>query len=354
MAFPNLSFDRMVVLTHPGDGSDRLFLALQEGCIVVFPNDEDVSSAELFLDIRDRVSRANYEEELLGLAFAPDYANSGYFYVYYSAAVPRRSVVSRFTVSAGNPNRSDSSSEEEILVVNQPFGNHNGGNLVFGPDGYLYIGLGDGGSGGDPQGHGQNPQTLLGAILRIDPGTPGDGLAYSVPGDNPFVGVAGFREEIWAYGFRNPWRFSFDSQTGELWVGDVGQNRWEEVDNVVKGGNYGWTVMEGPQCFRPSQSCDQTGLELPIASYPNPGQGCSITGGYVYRSTRLASLTGAYIYGEFCSGSIWLLRHDGQELTEHALLVGSPLQISSFGEDQRGELYILSFDGRVYRLASAE
>ena len=353
VAFPNLNFQRMVFLTYPGDGSNRLFLVLQPGCIMVFPNDESVSSAKEFLNIQNRVNDEGNEEGLLGLAFDPDYATNGFFYVYYSAGGPRRSVVSRFSVSEDDPNRADYVSEEVILVVPQPYGNHNGGNILFGPDGYLYIGLGDGGSGGDPQGNGQNPGTLLGSILRIDPRTPSVGRNYSIPSDNPFVGVPGFREEIWAYGLRNPWRFSFDSETDELWAGDVGQNRWEEIDIVIKGGNYGWNIMEGAHCFRPSVSCDETGLELPIMEYPH-GEGCSVTGGYVYRGPRLPSLNGAYIYGDFCSGKIWALRYDGQRVTDHTLLVDSDLQISSFGQDQEEELYILSFDGRIYRLTSQD
>ena len=356
VAFPHFGLDRMVLLTHPGDSSNRLFLVLQEGCVMGIPNDESVSvsAIEVFLDIRDRVNRGGNEEGLLGLAFDPDFATNGHFYVYYSAAGPRRSVVSRFSVSQDDPNRADSGSEEVVLEVFQPYGNHNGGNILFGPDSYLYIGLGDGGSGGDPQGNGQNSETLLGAILRIDPRTPSGGRSYSVPEDNPFVGTPGFRDEIWAYGFRNPWRFSFDSETGDLWAGDVGQSGWEEIDVVVRGGNYGWNIMEGRHCFRPSRGCNQTDLELPVQEYPNPQEGCSVTGGHVYRGSRLPSLFGAYIYGDFCSGKIWALRYDGQAVTDHQLWVDSPLQISSFGQDQEGELYILSFDGRIYRLKSVE
>ena len=236
-----------------------------------------------------------------------------------------------------------------ILEVLQPFANHNGGNLLFGSDGFLYIGLGDGGSAGDPQGNGQNPNTLLGAILRIDPRTPSQVRDYSLPSDNPFVGVARFREEIWAYGLRNPWRFSFDRQTGRLWAGDVGQNSFEEVDLILPGRNYGWNILEGFHCYPPSAStCDQTGLELPIIEYPLTGGNRSLVGGYVYRGSRLSSLRGAYIYGDFYSGSIWGLSYEDQG--DHALLVHSSLRLSSFAEDWTGKLYILSFDGRIYRL----
>ena len=350
-AFPNLSFDRMVFLIHPGDGTDRLFLVLQPGRIMVFPNQETVEDAQVFLDIRGLVNDRGNEEGLLGLAYDPDYASNGFFYMYYSASNPRRSVISRFSVGTGDPNKADPASEQVILEVAQPYANHNGGMLAFGPDGYLYISLGDG--GGDPQGNGQNPGTLLGAILPIDPRTPSDGNRYSIPPDNPFVDNSNFRKEIWAYGLRNPWRFSFDSETGELWVGDVGQNAWEEIDLILPGRNYGWNVMEGLHCFPPSvSSCDQAGLEPPIVEYPLSGGNCAVTGGYVYRGSRQPSLNGTYVYGDFCSGRIWALRHDGQRVTDHALLADSSLDISSFGEAATGEIYVLSFDRRIYQLKS--
>ena len=347
-AFPNLSLDRMVYLTHAGDGTDRLFVLLQPGRIMLFPNEESIESAMVFLDIREQVSDCGNEEGLLGLAFDPDYATSGHLYVYYTASAPRRSVVSRFSVHPDDPNRADPASEQIILQVPQPFANHNGGMLAFGPDGFLYIGLGDGGSAGDPRGNGQNPDTLLGSILRIDPSSPDAGHSYSIPSDNPFISMNGFREEVWAYGLRNPWRFSFDQETGALWAGDVGQNSYEEVDIIRQGRNYGWNIMEGLHCFL--RTCDQTGLELPVIEYPLTGDNCTVTGGYVYRGSRLPSLYGAYVYGDFCSGRIWALRHDGQGVTEHMLLVDSPLEVSSFGEDASRELYILSFDGKIYHL----
>ena len=347
-AFPNLSLDRMVYLTHAGDGTDRLFVLLQPGRIMAFPNDPSVESATVFLDIRERVSDRGNEEGLLGLAFDPAYATNGHLYVYYSAAGPRRSVVARFSVRPDSPDRADPASEQIILQVPQPFANHNGGMLAFGPDGFLYIGLGDGGSGGDPQGNGQDPGTLLGSILRIDPSSPGDGRSYSIPPDNPFVGVDGFREEVWAYGLRNPWRFSFNPETQQLWAGDVGQNSYEEVDIIRPGRNYGWNIMEGLHCFL--RACDQTGLELPVIEYPLTGDNCAVTGGYVYRGSRLPSLYGAYVYGDYCSGRVWALRHDGQLITEHLMLADTDLRIPSFGEDASRELYILSFDGTIHRL----
>ncbi len=347
-AFPALSLSRMVGMTYPPDGSDRLYVVLQPGRIVFFPNDREVDSAELFLDIRDRVNDRGEEEGLLGLAFDPQYADNGHFYVYYSASGPRRSVVSRFSASADG--RAGPGSERILLEVPQPFSNHNGGQIAFGPDGYLYIALGDGGSRGDPQGNGQDLGTLLGSILRIDVSTVDSTGAYAVPADNPFVGHSGARPEIWAYGLRNPWRFSFDRATGDLWTADVGQNRFEEVDIIRPGLNYGWNIMEGEECFARSD-CDRTGLEIPVAEYGRE-DGCSVTGGYVYRGSSLPSLYGAYVYGDYCSGRIWALRHDGDEVTERMQIVDSGLRIPSFGEDAGGELYVLSFDGTIYRLVA--
>ena len=345
-----LSFRSMVYLTYPDDGTDRLFLVLQPGQVLVFPDDQDVSSPPTFLDIGARVNDTGREEGLLGLAFDPDYALNGRFYVYYSASGPRRSVISRFSTTSGDPNKADRDSERVILEVAQPYSNHNGGHLVFGPDGYLYIGLGDGGKAGDPHGNGRNTFTLLGSILRIEVDTIDARGAYSVPPDNPFAGVGGgVREEIWAYGLRNPWRFTFDRLTGELWAADVGQDEYEEVDVIQPGLNYGWNTMEGAHCFRPPSGCDREGLEMPVIEYGRDG-GCSVTGGYVYRGSRLPSLYGAYVYGDFCSGKIWALRHDGTRIMEHLELVDSDLTISSFGEDRDGELYILSFDKKIYRL----
>ncbi len=348
-AFPAISFERMVALAYPDDGTNRLFLALQPGRIMVFPNVQGASSATTFLDIRDKVNDSGNEEGLLGLAFDPNFKSNGYFYVYYSAAGPRRSVVSRFSVIRDDINQADPSSERIILEVPQPFSNHNAGQTIFGSDGFLYVGMGDGGSRNDPQGNGQNLSILLGTIIRIDVSSVDSTGSYTIPPDNPFVGQQGAREEIWAFGLRNPWRFTFDRLTGDLWAADVGQNRAEEVDIIRPGLNYGWNVMEGFECFSPPRSCNQQGLELPVIEYGRGG-GCSITGGYVYRGSRLPSLYGAYVYGDFCSGKIWALRHDGARVTEHLELLDSGLSISSFGEDQSGELYILSFDDKIYRL----
>ena len=346
--FPNVSFDRMVYLTHPEGMPGRLYLVLQPGRIMVFDNVSNPSSPTTFLDIRGRVSDRGNEEGLLGLAFAPDYRNNGYFYVYYSAASPRRSIIARYHAPPGTGNV-DPSTEKFIMQIGQPFSNHNGGHITFGPDGYLYVGLGDGGSGGDPRGHGQNLRTLLGTIIRIDVSALDETGSYAVPPDNPFVGVEGARPEIWAYGLRNPWRFSFDRETGELWAGDVGQNKLEEIDIVTKGGNYGWNIMEGTSCFR-DNSCDSDELVAPVAEYGRDG-GCSVTGGYVYRGSRIPSLVGAYVYGDFCTGNIWALRYVGNRVTENAQIADTDLQIASFAEGPEGEVYILSFTGEIARLA---
>lgn len=352
-AFPSIEFDRMVLLTHAGDDSDRLFLVLQPGRVVVFENEPSVELTQTFLDVRNLASDTGNEEGLLGLAFDPAYTESGYFYVYYSASDPQRSVISRFSISPGDPNRADPSSELVVLEVDQPYSNHNGGHLVFGPDGMLYVGLGDGGAAGDPQSNGQDLSTLLGSILRIDvrrlDGVGGGG--YAIPEDNPFASSEGdAREEIWAYGLRNPWRFSFDRETGDLWAADVGQDLYEEVDIIRPGLNYGWNVMEGSHCFRRA-NCDALGLEMPIVEYGH-NDGCSVTGGHVYRGERLPTLYGAYVYGDFCTGKVWALRFDGRVVTEQMEIADTDLSISSFGEDASGEVYVLTFEGGIFRFTA--
>ena len=340
--FPALTFERPVFLTHAGDGSGLVYVVEQHGVVHrIVPGPPERS--EVFLDISARVSRRGNEEGLLGLAFDPAFVENGRFYVYYSAASPRRSVLSRFEMGRGG--LSDAASESVLLEVPQPYRNHNGGMIEFGPDGMLYVALGDGGSAGDPRRHGQNLGTLLGTILRVDVTSEG-GAPYVIPSDNPFVGRSGARGEIWAYGLRNAWRFSFDRETGDLWTGDVGQNALEEVDIVRRGGNYGWNEMEGSRCFRPA--CDPGAFEPPVAEYGRD-MGCSITGGYVYRGQRLPELQGVYLYADFCSGRIWGLRYDGERVTEQAQLARAEFQVPSFGEDEAGEVYVLGFDGGIYR-----
>ncbi|RMG10381.1 MAG: hypothetical protein D6731_17545 [Planctomycetota bacterium] len=339
-AFPNLSFQRPVFLTHAGDGTDRLFVVEQAGRILVFRNDPGVASAQTFLDIRGRVTSGG-ERGLLGLAFDPAYAQNGTFYVYYTGS-GGRTVVSRFRVSAGDPNRADPGSEQVVLTVGQPYSNHNGGMIAFGPDDMLYVGLGDGGSGGDPQGNGQNKNTLLGAILRLDVRNQ---ATYRVPQDNPFVGRAG-RDEIWAYGLRNPWRFSFDRATGDLWAGDVGQNAVEEVDIITRGGNYGWNIREGD---RPYAGGSSAGLTEPVYAY-DQSNGRSVIGGYVYRGSRIPGLQGLYVYGDYTAGAIWSLKYRNGRV-EFNRQVASVNSLVAFGEDEAGELYAVSHSGRIYRFA---
>lgn len=355
-AFPNLRFDFPVFLTSSNDGTNRIFVVEQPGVIRVFANDSNVNHAQIFLDILDRV-RSGGEMGLLGLAFHPDYGNNGYLYVNYTATTGghRHTVISRFSVSPGDANKADPNTELILLQFSQPFSNHNGGMLQFGPDGYLYIAVGDGGGAGDPSGNGQDRSTLLGSVLRIDVDNPANGLNYGIPSDNPFVGnTEGFREEIWVYGLRNPWRFSIDPITGQVWAGDVGQNSREEIDLLEGGNNYGWRIMEGKLCFSPSSNCNMTGLTLPIKDYRRD-EGQSVTGGYVYRGSRQPSLVGAYIYGDFLTGRIWLLRYENSQITADSLLVPTDnFAISSFGVDENDELYIIDYshDGAIYRFAA--
>ncbi len=355
-AFPRLSFTQPILLTHAGDATNRIFVVQQTGQIYVFPNDSNVATTKLFLNIQNKLSALGAEEGLLGLAFHPSYATNGYFYINYTAPNPLRTVIARYKVQAGNPDKADSTSAFIILQINQPFTNHNGGNLAFGPDGDLYIGMGDGGSGNDPDSNGQNRGVLLGKILRIDVNDTTATRHYRIPPDNPYAGNGqGWREEIFAYGFRNPWRWSFDPPTGQLWVGDVGQGAREEVDIVIKGGNYGWKIMEGTICRPPTTGCDTTGLIKPIKDYDHSGGKNAITGGYVYHGYRRPDLAGAYIYADYGTGIMWMLRYAGGVLTADNLLIDAPFAISSFGVDQAGELYFCSYieaqTSSLYRFA---
>ena len=356
-AFPELTFSRPVDLQHAGDGSGRLFVVEQEGTIRVFENQADVAESELFLDITDRVACCG-EKGLLGLAFHPDFEANGVFFVDYTAPDPLRTVIARYRLDAADPSRADPNSEEIILEVEQPYGNHNAGQIAFGPDGMLYVTLGDGGSGGDPKENGEDPTTLLGSILRLDVDGASAGRPYAIPADNPFVGGAsGIREEIYAYGLRNPWRISFDGETGRLWAGDVGQNAWEEIDVIEAGKNYGWDVMEGTHCFEPDTGCDESGLEAPVWEYSHD-DGRSVTGGFVYRGTRVPELAGKYVYADYISGLVWALAYDEASGTaSNEELLDAGLSISSFGVDEAGELYALDYGrsgGKLYRFTVAE
>jgi glucose/arabinose dehydrogenase len=344
-AFPNLTFNSAVFLTHADDNTDRIFIVEQSGRIKVFPNSSNASSAKEYLNITDRVTSGG-EMGLLGLAFHPDYENNGYFYVNYTTETPTlRTVISRFQVTS-NPDSADKNSEFEILTFNQPYQNHNGGWIGFGPnDGYLYIAVGDGGSGGDPQNYAQRINTLLGKILCIDVdgGTP-----YAIPPTNPFYDSTGnVKKEIYAWGLRNPWRCSFDPITGKLWAGDVGQNTWEEIDIIENGKNYGWRCYEGTHPYNTS-GCNYPEYINPIWEYPH-GAECSITGGYVYRGPSVPELAGKYIYGDYCSRKIWALEYDGITPPTNQYLLTAPNSITSFGVDQNNELHITSSDGKIYR-----
>jgi glucose/arabinose dehydrogenase len=347
-AFPALTFTSPVDLQNAGDGTGRLFVVEQAGRILVFENTDTVQSAEVFLDIRSQVSDAGNEEGLLGLAFHPGFATNGHYFVYYSISGPRRTRVSRFTADPQDPDTTAASSQRDLITFDQPYTNHNGGQIAFGPDDYLYIALGDGGSANDPGNNGQDRKTFLGSILRIDV----DSNPYAIPPGNPFANNQdGYLEEIYAWGLRNPWRFSFDPVTGRLWCGDVGQGRWEEIDLIRWGKNYGWRVTEAGHCRPPTVGCDTTGLEPPIWEYEHTGDRRSITGGYVYRGARLPGLVGAYVDADYVSGEIWALRYTGTQAPTNVLLSDEDFRVMSFGIDESGELFICAFGGRIYRLA---
>lgn len=349
-AFPHLPLLRGLVGLHqaPGDGAS-FYAVRKSGQIVRFSNHPNASSVSEVLDLSARVQDSG-ESGLLGLAFHPQFASNGRLYVYYTGGAPLTSYLSRFVRrSDGSFHASD---EEILLTVAQPFSNHNGGQLAFGPDGYLYLALGDGGGSGDPFGNGQNLNTLLGKILRLDV----DGAApYAIPPDNPFAGGGG-RPEVWAYGLRNPWRFSFDRATGELWAGDVGEQDYEEVDVIVRGGNYGWAIMEGAHCYN-SPSCNTTGLIRPVFEYTH-NDGCSVTGGYVYRGSTVPALQGRYVFTDFCSAQVWTLLPLGGGAVQVGMLAPLLGQPSSLAEDQAGELYALNFAGsagaNIYKLVPGE
>jgi glucose/arabinose dehydrogenase len=352
LAFPKLRLRRPILIDHAPDGTNRLFVASQQGVIQVMPNDPAVTEPAVFLDIEARVVYKDKENEegLLGMAFHPKYKENGQLFLYYTTAdAPHTSVVSRFRVSANDPNRADPASEEELLRVPQPFWNHNGGTIVFGPDGFLYVALGDGGAANDPKGNGQNLSTLLGSILRIDVDRKDEGLKYAIPKDNPFVGRADARGEIWAYGLRNPWRIAFDRQTGTLWCADVGQDIWEEIDIIVRGGNYGWNLREGMHPFK-NGSPPRPDLIDPIWEYHH-NVGKSITGGTVYRGKRLPELFGAYVYADYVSGKIWALKYDEKagKVTANHSIADKKMPIITFGEDEAGELYFSDSFGFIYR-----
>lgn len=340
--------ERPLYVTHAGDGSGRLYILEQPGWVRVLEDGRLLETP--FLDLTDRVLSRGNEQGLLGLAFSPDFRESGIFYIHYTGRPDGRTVLSRFRLRDGDPRRGDAASEEVLLTVEQPYANHNGGALLFGPDGYLYLALGDGGSAGDPENRAQNLDSLLGKILRLDVSQPGP---YRIPPDNPFVGGQG-REEIWAYGLRNPWRISFDRATGDLYIADVGQNAIEEVNFQPAGSpggeNYGWRVWEGSRRYAQGEA---PGAVFPVAEYTHAEGGCSITGGYVYRGQAIPALVGIYLYGDYCTGYIWgLKQQDGQWQTGR--LLDTSLNITSFGEDEAGEVYVVDRRGAIYRVVAED
>lgn len=353
-AFPALEFVKPVDLQSPRDGSHRLFVVEQGGVVRVFANRLDVRTSDVFLDLGANVNTDGNEMGLLGLAFSPAFASDKTFFIDYTASKWTRRIT-RVSRWRANGDVADAKSEDVVIEIAQPWSNHNGGQVAFGPDGMLYIAMGDGGSAGDPQGNGQNRAALLGKILRLDVSK----RPYAIPADNPFRGnKQGWKEEVWAYGLRNPWRFSFDRATGKLWAGDVGQVTWEEIDVVEKGKNYGWDCREGMHPYEParerSSACDGAGGFVdPVWSYGRD-QGISVTGGYVYRGKALPDLAGWYVYADYGTGRVWALRLDGGE-ANNRLLVDTDLMISSFGVDESDELYICAHDFRggptkIYRL----
>lgn len=342
-------FDQPLYVTHSGDGSGRLFVVEQPGRIKIIANGQPL--AEPFLDITAIVGSSGNEQGLLSVAFHPMFEANGYFYVNYTNT-QGDTVVARYSVTA-EPNRADPNSAKVLLTIGQPYANHNGGHILFGPDGYLYVGMGDGGAGGDPENRAQNLGTLLGKILRLDVD---NADPYGVPPTNPFVNTADARPEIWSYGWRNPWRIAFDPATGQFYGADVGQNQYEEV-NVEPAGlpgglNYGWRLMEGLHCYNP-ESCDPAAqnLVLPIVEYPH-SEGCSVTGGYVYRGAQFPALDGIYFFGDYCSGTVWGLRQQPDGQWQQGKLLDSGARLTSFGQDEAGEVYLVDQTGTIYQLRS--
>ncbi len=332
-------------MADPQDGSGRLFFLEQPGMIRIYQNGQLLSTP--FLDIRSQVGSRGTEQGLLGIALHPDYKQNGYFYVNYTNT-SGNTVIARYSVSANDPNQADPNSEKILLQVDQPYANHNGGSLVFGPDGFLYMGLGDGGSGGDPHGNAQNVNVLLGKLLRVDVN---QGDPYAIPPSNPFANGGG-KPEIWAYGLRNPWRFSFDRLTGDLYIGDVGQNQWEEIDfrpaDAPGGANFGWNYREG---LHPYQGNPPAGVNFvdPVYNYSH-AKGCSVTGGYVYRGQELPAFRGVYLFSDYCSGTVWGLLRDASGNWQSKELFQTGKNVTSFGQDGSGEIYLITQAGEIYRL----
>ena len=364
--FNNLRIRLPVVIDNAGDGSGRLFIASQIGQIFVMSEDPDTEDPKVFLDIKDRVRYLDRENEegLLGIAFHPQYKKNGFVYIYYTqyqktGKLPRTSILSRFTVSKDDADKLDPDSEQILMKISQPFWNHNGGTICFGPDGFLYVALGDGGAANDPMQNGQNLKTLLGSILRIDVDNAADGKNYSIPKDNPFVDVPGARPEIYAYGLRNVWRMSFDRKTKIGYVADVGQNIWEEVNILENGGNYGWNIRESMHDFEkaPRQPEKTDNFIDPIWEYKHD-VGKSITGGVVYRGKKFPELDGVYLFADYVTGYLWGLKYDPKtkKVVKHLEIQGvhknkaqeKAAPIITFGESESGEVYFSDRNGKIY------
>ena len=334
-------------LEQPDDASGRFFVVEQRGLVRIIQNGSVLASP--FLDISGKVYFSG-ESGLLGVTFHPGYAQNGHFYVNYVRIVnsQRQSIIAEYKVLPTDPNQADLSSERILLTVNQPaFDNHKAGQLAFGSDGFLYFGLGDGGSSGDPFGNGQNTQVLLGKLMRIDVNSTTGNLPYAIPPDNPFA-IGGGQPEIWAYGLRNPWRFSFDPPSGRLFLADVGEASWEEVDLIDKGGDYGWNLMEGSHCYKPPSGCSSAGLIMPTSEYSH-GEGQAIIGGFVYHGSAIPALQGIYIFGDFAAGKIWGLQENSGSWVR-TLLASTGKNLSAFGRDQNGELYVVDYGGAVWKV----
>jgi glucose/arabinose dehydrogenase len=374
--FPKLQCSNLVWMEQAPDGSDRFAIVEQDGRVLIVQKGADGSKAKEFLNIEDRQPHVSTEQGLLSLAFHPGFKTNGLFYLYYSRQNPRRTVLSEWKVSASDPDLADTNAERILLEIPQPSEVHKGGLLSFGSDGFLYAGIGDGGGQNDEFGAAQNTSTVRGKILRIDVNTRStiglhgarEMLPYGLPAGNPFIHEPDFwensvRKEIWAYGLRNPWRFSWDRQTGQMWAGDVGQDKWEEIDLIVKGGNYGWGLREGAHYFKPGpegaryidpvmEYPHNTNL-LSETAFPRHSIGACVIGGYVYRGAKHPSLRGIYIYADYALGTIWGFRYTNGKVVDYGALLEQPKNITSFAQDLEGELYVLTMDGHIFAIAAA-
>jgi glucose/arabinose dehydrogenase len=375
LVFPKLACSNLVGMEQVPDGSRRFALLGQDGRILLVREGTDGSEAAELLNIEDRQPHVSLEQGLLGLAFHPGFKTNGLFYIYYSRQDPRRTILSEWKISGGNPERAETNTERILLDIPQPSEVHKAGQVSFGPDGFLYVAIGDGGGQNDEFGAAQNTSTVRGKILRIDVNTRStiglhgarETLPYGLPPDNPFIQEPDFwensvRKEIWAYGLRNPWRFSWDRETGQMWAGDVGQDKWEEIDLIVKGGNYGWGPREGAHYFKPGpegahyidpviEYPHNTNL-LSESAFPKHSIGASVIGGYVYRGAKYPALRGIYIYGDYALGTIWGFRYDNDKVTAYGTLLEQPKNITTFAQDSEGELYVLTLDGHVFQVTA--